>query len=48
MPIPIFRPQCFEPFYWQFVPEDLPMNKVKFTANTEYEYLHNFKILQSA
>jgi len=28
--------------------EDLPMSRVKFNVNTEYAYLQNFKILQSA
>ncbi|KAL8779223.1 MAG: hypothetical protein Q9194_001561 [Teloschistes cf. exilis] len=27
-------------------PEDVPMNKVKFEARTETDYLHNFKVLQ--
>lgn len=27
---------------------DVPMSRVKFNANTEYAYLQNFKILQSA
>lgn len=27
---------------------DVPMAKVKFNANTEYDYLHNFKILQAS
>ncbi|KAM0803409.1 calponin homology domain-containing protein [Usnea florida] len=28
--------------------QDLPMSRVKFNVNTEYAYLQNFKILQSA
>jgi hypothetical protein len=28
-------------------PDDVPMARVKFNANTEYAYLQNFKILQS-
>jgi hypothetical protein len=28
-------------------PDDVPMSRVKFNANTEYAYLQNFKILQS-
>lgn len=27
---------------------DVPMSRVKFNVNTEYAYLQNFKILQSA
>ncbi|KAF5103039.1 hypothetical protein D0Z00_000017 [Geotrichum galactomycetum] len=27
---------------------DVPMSKVKFNVNTEYQYLNNFKVLQSA
>lgn len=27
---------------------DIPMGRVKFNVNTEYAYLQNFKILQSA
>jgi len=27
---------------------DVPMSRVKFNANTEYAYLQNFKVLQSA
>ena len=27
---------------------DIPMARVKFNVNTEYAYLQNFKILQSA
>lgn len=26
---------------------DVPMSRVKFNANTEYQYLQNFKVLQS-
>lgn len=26
---------------------DLPMSRVKFNVNTEYQYVQNFKILQS-
>lgn len=26
---------------------DVPMNRVKFNVNTEYNYLNNFKVLQS-
>lgn len=26
---------------------DVPMSRVKFSVNTEYAYLQNFKILQS-
>jgi len=33
------------PILW--LPEDLPMSRVKFNVNTEYAYLQNFKILQS-
>lgn len=47
MPTPLSL-NFLEAFHWRVLLEDLPMNKVKFNANTEYEYLHNFKILQSA
>ncbi|CDO53695.1 hypothetical protein DV451_002250 [Geotrichum candidum] len=30
------------------VHRDVPMGKVKFNVNTEYQYLNNFKVLQSA
>ena len=34
--------QVFDSIYM-----DLPMSRVKFNANTEYQYVQNFKILQS-
>lgn len=27
---------------------DVPLQKVKFSANQEYEYIHNFKVFQTA
>lgn len=34
--------------YSRLLSVDVPMSRVKFNVNTEYAYLQNFKILQSA